>query len=318
MPESIVKPTRAGDSMLPGLTCLDQKAELYSKDPYFLEGWYSVFQHWGGQANSELWGLACMILKPESIVTRDAAAIVARVKSFGYSVMYAQPFQFDRHTIRDLWRYQINNATVDRLQIKDMQLQDCDSIFLLLRAASNREPASVSLSALKGPAAVEDRRPADLRSGLSLQSRLLSAIHVADEPADVVRELSVLFSYDVVDGLLSHSDRGKEYDVGRVIEGAYRRWPKRDLSLGNVLDKIEATASGQLSTRSGRAARAACRAARRGSYSDWRELLRLAEEAGTRLEIWDRVVVGAELAELDIPGVEQLLAAPEPGCWEGQ
>jgi len=55
-------------------------------------------------------------------------------------------------------------------------------------------PAAVRMSTLKGPANPAEQSPRHLRSALGTINYIINGVHTPDEPADVVRELSVLLT----------------------------------------------------------------------------------------------------------------------------
>lgn len=65
-------------------------------------------------------GHASIILKPEAIVNRKAHLCIEFLMQHGFIPVAQKRFQFNRHLIRDLWRFQFNAATRERLDILDM------------------------------------------------------------------------------------------------------------------------------------------------------------------------------------------------------
>jgi hypothetical protein len=86
-----------------------------------------------------------------------------------------------------------------------------DSIYMLLRDETRRAcaPATVHLNYLKGTAIPGRRRPYHLRTlaGPPIATGF-SYLHISDEPADVLREMRVLFGPEALREILSEFEAG--------------------------------------------------------------------------------------------------------------
>jgi hypothetical protein len=169
------------------------KRSLYAFDPYFRQGWEDAIRHWGEAAERLVSNIAAVVLKPgESVAARKmdvALSIVAELDSrppgWGHSGSIV---------IRsgEVWRCQINKATRARLAVMDVLAPATESLFVLLRdlAHETGESGSLRLSKMNGGMAT-DAHADSCRKRLGASSRLLSFVHVPDEPADLVREIAI-------------------------------------------------------------------------------------------------------------------------------
>ena len=171
------------------LTRSAPKAAAYATDTYYREGLAS----WRDE--NVLWGTGLVVLKPDAVVGRRAVRAVRALADIGMRPCGVRQHVFTRHSMRELWRFQLNQATHDRLAVIDRLLPATPSLVLLVTDTDplTGVPGSVRLSAAKGPADPLARRPHDLRHRLDAGPTLYNFLHTADEPADVVRELCVLF-----------------------------------------------------------------------------------------------------------------------------
>ena len=111
-----------------------------------------------------------------------------------FEIVAARSITFDRLLWRALWQYQLTSATLDRLGVSDRHLAAGPGLLLVLRSTDGHDlPATVRLTSLKGSATLEQQVRGTLRHRLGQANRVLSLLHVADEPADLVRELGVFF-----------------------------------------------------------------------------------------------------------------------------
>lgn len=326
-PAGHARPIDGFDSVRPPLdefTVLPAKAHAYARETWTREAWAEL-----AQATSDPVALvhhhALLVIKPEAMAARVASRILDALAAERFTPVAVGTVEFDRHLIRALWAFRLNLATVERLRLQELLQMSCPNVVLVLRDLSPQLalPASVRLTAFKGPATLERRKPEHLRTGLGVQNRLLSYVHTTDEPADVVRELGVFFTplklRELVCEMLAASDKLElAREVVRAIE---RDVPPHDLRLETALAGIAA-----------RAAEAALEADH-GERAAWRELSRSCgshpsasadsgaalwtqiESHATGLKRWDVVTAGAHLVQQDVPGAAALLGDADGPSW---
>jgi nucleoside diphosphate kinase len=176
------------------LTSLERKRELYGADPYFREAAWDAANVLGNKLYSMLHSTALLVVKPEALAARRLQMILSYIEANDFQPVSYRLLQFSRHVVRELWRYQWNAATIEKMELADRTLCSFPTGILLgLREARSprRVPAAVRLQSLKGAAVSEKREPGTIRAVLRAPNRMISFVHTSDEPADVLRELGV-------------------------------------------------------------------------------------------------------------------------------
>lgn len=281
------------------LSRVDRKREIYAGDPYYRDAWDDLTAVLGtGRAVAEqLHRVAPMVLRPDAVAVRGGARLLAAVRDAGFVPVAWGGFRFDRHTTREVWRYQLNIATRERIDVMDMIMPAGESLYLLLRDTEELEiPATARLSDMKGPSRPEDREAHHLRRIAGpAQASVLTYVHIADEPADIVRELGIFFDRPERTRLLTSF--GARQDVTHQVLAALAEVEERteasDLSWKSALDRLDAQLSGRPD---GAELEALLHLVRSGLSKDWRSLLALADRLGLPWSHWDRVAMAAELS----------------------
>ncbi|MEU5539352.1 nucleoside-diphosphate kinase [Streptomyces sp. NPDC020362] len=178
---------------LEALTADPAKREAYRYDTYAREG-LRAFAELTDPLRSH--DLTFVVLKPDAIAGRRCELILEILREEGWIPAAATTVRFDPLLTRELWRYQFNAASDQRIAVVDHLLGSGPALLVLLHDAERPswKPASVRLTAAKGSADPEAARGQDLRSRIGRVNGLFNFIHTADDPADVIRELQ-LFSY---------------------------------------------------------------------------------------------------------------------------
>ncbi len=119
--------------------------------------------------------------------------MLALVQTKGFEVVEFWSFQHNRHSMRELWRYNWHLFPPDRLSMCTLLHGVAPTMVLLLRETrpDPQVPASVRLAAMKGPADPAKRRPGQIRFELQPPNAVINHVHVADEPIDVLREVAI-------------------------------------------------------------------------------------------------------------------------------
>ncbi|THA51688.1 nucleoside-diphosphate kinase [Streptomyces sp. A1136] len=182
-----------GPRALDTLTRDPRKAEAYRHDPYMREALAALAPV---IATDALHRHTFVVLKPDAVAGRRCEAILDILRSLAWHPVAATTLRFDPLLVRELWRYQFNAASAQRIALVDPLLSSGPALLVLLedRDAARDVPASVRLTAAKGSAEPSAARSTDLRTRIGRVNGLLNFIHTADEPVDVARELQ-LFSY---------------------------------------------------------------------------------------------------------------------------
>lgn len=261
------------------------KISVYcSADVYFAEG----LGDWTERPDV-LHETALMVIKPEAVVKRAVEAILDAARHAGFDLSGVTTHQFTRHSLREMWRYQINQASSDRLTVIDRLLPHCPSLVLLLRRRRPDKgvPASWQLTRQKGPSNPGRRQPADLRHVVGAGPTILNYMHIADEQADVIRELAVLTERIPRQELLRQSTDVATLTVGVLTQHLYDITDPHDLDLDFSLERLH--------VKSGAAATAAS--------------LRALHDPGTAEHLWDHITVAVYGITADRPGAEPILTS---------
>ena len=209
-----------------------------------------------------------------------------------------------------MWRYQLTSATLDRLAINDLVLHG-SALLLLLRHAGHLDVlASVRLSGLKGPSDVSQQSPDCLRRVLGQPNRVISFIHVADEPADVLRELTILADRPARRKMwsafarseMTEADENLLNEVALASAESSRRLDAREL-LRRLEEAAGLTASRQGGpTKAEIAVLAAIEDMHQGRKIAWRAFVQNLASTHIDLELWDLAMLGAAFIVYDEPG----------------
>lgn len=309
---------RFGSPIEGGLTEMADKAALYSVDTYFREGWEDLVSVTGESAAAVAFSHSIMLVKPDALVSGRLDVVLGWLPRLGFSVVASMPVAVCADQTKALWRYQWNCAPRIRKDAYVAMFKACASLLLVVR--STREPqvsAAKRLANLKGPADPVLQRPDDLRAWLGNATHLLSFVHAADEPADVVRELAILLPpaqrmavhARMRDGL-ELSTQELRAEAARALQGL----TKHSLDVHKALGRVEGAvldACG-MDTADRETAAALCASARNGAGADWRVLFGLLDRWAIRYDPWDRITIAAHTSDVSNPHLEALLPGAIP------
>jgi hypothetical protein len=287
-----------------GLTTLREKFLLYAVESYFRESWLDACTELGAQRFQVLQSYALVIFRPDAVVFGRIERALALLSERGFVPVLARQLQLDRLNTRELWRYQWNAATVDRLAVCELLTAATPSVLIMLRDAAPLPgiPASVRLARLKGSPQPWERRPGDLRTELRSSNRMITFIHVADEPADLVRELGILFDRAVRRSIFATLRKSASLDATGQALGLARKLTRKHppvaldphQALGRVLQAVEEAAATGAPAEPVDALRRHLQGCRSGKSLAWLEFADALRAAGAEPRLWDLILVGAE------------------------
>ncbi|MET9901111.1 hypothetical protein [Streptomyces sp. NPDC006446] len=287
------------------------KAEAYRYDTYLREGLHSLASA-GGRAWESLLDHTFVVLKPDAFAGRRGRLILDILRSEGWHPVAATPIRFDPLLVRELWRYQFNAASEQRIAVVDHLLSSGPSLLVLLadRQRPDWLPASARLTAAKGSAEPSAARASDLRSRTGRVNGLFNFMHTADEPADVVRELQ-LFSYQAgwdwcAGPLLGSGPTHPAWTPDSLLAELEAEIPAHDLDVEAALRRLSA-----LSFPWGECARENNTP---DTIGNWLGMLRVAPlpAGGAR---WDVLTVLTSWIDCNEPGVTPLIATGTAEAW---
>lgn len=184
-----------------------RKSVLYRDDINFLETALQLGELGTENAHVLIDRATAIVFKPDAFVSRSMGPAIVFLIDHGFVPLRCEFFTYDRNMIRAAWRYQINIATCERLRVVEHLLAGRSAAYLLLgrEAREGAGSASEALNALKGEAEIAGRTPDCLRSLLGDHNTFLNKVHIPDDTADFLRELSVYFDHATRSSLLRHA-----------------------------------------------------------------------------------------------------------------
>ncbi|RLK55049.1 nucleoside-diphosphate kinase [Actinokineospora cianjurensis] len=237
------------------LTVVPGKPQVFGRDLHFREGWADFVDAFGEGVVGAVSGLALLTVKPDAVVGRRLRRTVDYLAGNGFVPVGAVRFGYTRHSAREVWRYDWDVYPVDRLRFSSLWYAANDVMLVVARDVRPTPgvPAAVRLGALKGVTDPALNQWHHLRTVLRPPNRVLNFVHVADEPADVVRELAIFLDRPELTRLLGtireSADRTEQ--VHATIAELEADYPAHDLDVEAALDRmapaIGAEAQGRLS-----------------------------------------------------------------------
>ncbi len=284
------------------LTSVARKRDCYRRDPHFREAMYDGVRILGDELFAALHSVALLAFKPEALAGRRVDAVLRFVTKHRFTPMCIVPLVFTRHIVRELWRYQWNAATIEKMELADRLNCALPTVMLLLRddRLPRELPASVRLKTLKGSAVTAGRDVGSLRAAIAAPNRMITFVHAPDEPADVIRELGVFFDRPTRLAILSNLRCGLSSDATRRCERQLReleqRAPHADLDHRAAWQRVLAGAEDHADELLARQHRCFC------DYGEieWWHFLSLCANVGA--DEWDVITICAEVVEHEDPG----------------
>jgi hypothetical protein len=190
--------TLTGVTLANCLTPNGIKARVFARDVHYSSALEDARHCWASTKTlyHMLWNTASLLLRPDAIAGGQAANILPVLRDLGFVPVALAAVRLSLAQTRELWRYQANVSTRERLQLLDLLMTSGHSLYILFHDVTRRvsAPATVHLTYLKGTAIVANRRKAHLRTLAGPKvANILSYVHVADDPADLMREIALLF-----------------------------------------------------------------------------------------------------------------------------
>lgn len=185
------------------LTTVGKKADHYSAEPVVREALAEVARVTEPVAALQATGLG--VFRPDAIAFDKVRPCLRYLRRLGIVPFHLVVTDVGGTTVRHLWRYQLNAASPERLQLLDLVYGASPSIVALFRSTADLPvPCSVVMADAKGQADPARREGWELRSVLGSPNRIEVYFHAADEPADVVREGAILLGSRSLATALAH------------------------------------------------------------------------------------------------------------------
>ncbi len=299
------------------LTRIPHKIGLYARETYFREGWGDAQRILGAAAADIVRDSALLMVKPDGLAAGKTGEIADFLAEHGFVPRAVEVIALDGLRWRELWRYQLTSATLDRLAVNDLVLQGDALLMLLRQRGAHALPATVRLSGLKGPADPARQSAGCLRRRLQQPNRVFSFVHVADEPADLLREMRLLPDdrqrprlWEALGGAgLSEDDQ--------AVLDLHCGGAARALDVDAALDRMQACigpvqydeAPGLVLLRD------ALARMRRRLPVEWRAFAHALSGLDMQVDPWDLAILGAHSIICDEAGEPKLIEGVDPARW---
>ncbi|MDA8449447.1 hypothetical protein M4R21_06900 [Acidovorax sp. GBBC 3297] len=296
------------------LTVQDAKIQAYRSDFVSEEAWEILCRVWGDRVGEFIYGHSFVLIKPEALARRCSQSVLSFLHKKRLVPVAVTRVSVDRNAAHLIWRFQWNAATVDRVRLTNMVNAQSDSILVLVRDADpGVVPASVRLWGMKGSAHADRRNEQHLRTLLRMHNRMLGFVHTPDEPADLVRDLSILLGGPALVALMrdcAAAPLRSAVDLStsvctevQRIEAASRR---------NEIDPVGSMA--RLEDALGKGS-TGFRVLADAMQSHTRIPLDMILDAvaGGQAQPWDVLTIASELIQHDRPGIKPLIDARAVG-----
>lgn len=297
--------------MIDKLSHFPQKIKFYKSDFYFRTGW-EAFSGTLGEDLPRVMDRYCVVtFRPDAGFARRASLALEYLRGRGFCPVGSCFFNLNTYQIRELWRYQWNKLTLERIALSEYLLTLGPWMSVVLRLEDATElPASTFLQMVKGASLPDLRKDDDLRTYLGGRNRVLKFVHTPDEPADLVREIGGVLDPTVRSAYLTaglqnaHSESDELTSHIKRFEAEY---PHQDLdldwSLATLCDAISARPWAERTelqtlydmTVSGE------------QPLHFRRFLCLLDPQGDTLLGWAVCVFGAEYVQHVLPDIEALI-----------
>lgn len=283
-------------------TKAQEKINYYSSESYFREGMVDATEVLGDDTLRVLHRYSIIVFKPDAVVGRRIHKALDFLIRRGFVPVHAMRKRFDRLSLREDWRYQLNQLTIDRMRLNTILADMGDALFVVLRDddPDRSVPASVRLQMMKGPSFPDRQTPDHLRHVLGSWSRLLKFVHTPDEPADIVREIGIFLPSEQrreLWALMRESDNRDGAVVAKMVEEIYADTPENQLDLAVSIERIFSRLQERLSASDEvrdyyRRLKETIELCEKGNFLDWRALERELMRHGIPVD-WDYIVLGA-------------------------
>jgi hypothetical protein len=290
------------------------RLRIYPDDLYFREMAHRLSSVDATTIGRVLRRTAFLVFKPESVAGRRIEPALRFLADHGFAPLGARRIRLEPWTVRELWRYQLNSASLALVRALDLTVRAGPSVFVALYdTAPGADDAATRLGLLKGSSDSDQPTEGLLRAALGRTITCLSFVHTADEAADMVRELGVLFAWPAHGDLLELMQRqvsaGGRAEVDEVTREVYAAVPAHPLDLDAGVSALLAAADAlppdqaAMARDIARAVRARPRETRLLEMIDW------LDATEHPIDRWDRVTIAAHLAEDWASGRPPLIAA---------
>jgi nucleoside diphosphate kinase len=309
------------------LTAVPQKFQLFSRESYFREGWDVAQEVFGLNALAELQKIAVLTLKPEAVAGRRIEHCLDYMAQHGFKPIATRAITYNRFNTREIWRYQWNVATLDRLEVSDLTTQLTKSLIVVFRdeRPDVRIPATVRLAGLKGSSLPWERHKEHLRSVLGALNRMIVMVHCSDEPIDILREFGIIFTRSELRELFVELDSvlrlGTSCNISERKQALYSATNAEHVSIESAFENLRLKARNNMAS-SGVEGRAASKrilgileSIREDEYMSWKQWSCDLHESGLGVNSWDQILIASHFIRHDVPGASCVIGESGRERW---
>jgi hypothetical protein len=176
------------------LTENPDKWRLYCAEPGFMTAHASLLAELGPDALDCLSGYALLLVKPEGWVERVLPRVLSFLARNELDIVQIIRSELSPIVMHEVWRYSWNVGPVERIELSELLLSLGPAYGFLLKDRRHGDGtwASSRLARMKGPSRPDQQQPGQLRYELRTPSRVMSYVHIPDEPADMIRDMYLL------------------------------------------------------------------------------------------------------------------------------
>ncbi|HEV2347970.1 MAG TPA: hypothetical protein VGS97_28040 [Actinocrinis sp.] len=309
--------------LAPPVTTDPDRRTLYPQDVYFRE----IAEQLDGLADRPalervLERTSFLMFKPEALAGRRVGRALDYAAERGFEPLGALRVRIDPRTLREMWRYQLNAAPLSTVRAVDMVMAAADCLVVALYDTRGPQhtglTAAVRLSNLKGSTGdlEADRGRGLLREALACTTQCLNFVHAPDEPADLLRELAVLFAWPNRAEPLRILSTLPSPEAREAVRRETARWyslhPEHPLDVDSAIKALRSAAQDD-PARAAMTSRLLLALERRpGPESELLRLVDWLDHTPSPLGAWDRITLASYLVDRQASDRMPLIGPP-PG-----
>jgi nucleoside diphosphate kinase len=321
-PSPALSPVNVHELLEPPITTDPDRRRLYPEDVYFRELAEQLGEFDPAALRRILDHGSFLLFKPEAVAGRRIERALDYAAGQGFEPLGALRVRIDPRTLREMWRYQLNAAPLSTIRAVDMIMASGDCLFVAVYDTRGPEhtgqTAAARLSELKGSTRDLNTELGHglLREELGCTIQSLNFVHAPDEPADLLRELAVLFDWPgraeplrILSTLPSPQAREA---VRREAKRLYSRHPQHPLDLAGSIKALRAAAQDDPERAAMTARLLHALEHLPGPESELLRLVDWLDYAPSRLGTWDRITLASYLVDKQSSDRMPLIGPP-PG-----
>lgn len=280
------------------------KIEMYDREGFIHHSIADICQLLGNDVQYFGDRFALLIIRAETFVGRRALKTINIIRNMNFSPIGWKEVEIYPLLMKELWKFQLNIASEDRVKLITEITAKGNSLIVLLRdeESGNKIPATLRLSSLKGSLSPERRHPDDIRSKLDMKGTTFGFIHTSDEPIDMFRELKIIFSTDELRELFAYfriGSEGSEFsEIVNKIREMENYTEQHSLSFEEVVERLKISSPDCLDSIMTRID---------NDFVPLSHIREVLSPLDTSAKIWDFMVLSSELIQSKRPDVVRVI-----------